>query len=142
MMSISFFDLCRWFILGQAVFVAVATALIWVRYIMLALRNPSQPKLWHIITISASYLGAITYIGLSTIERFGQPFSWRLGVAGFVFIAGDAGLCFMLAHLYAQRTYKHELRERLIREEIATTVANTTATEENTAAIEAARNDT
>ena len=121
-MSIHFLDWCRWFIIAQAGFVG-------------AIHQETNPRLWHIVTISASYTGAVVYVAISTVERFGQPLGWRLPLAAFVFIAGDAGLCFMLTHLYSRRVYAKAVRDRLIREEIKTTQANTEATEKNTKAL-------
>lgn len=133
--TIQFLDWCRLFLLAQAGFVGCAAVVIWVKYAIRSFREPTQPMLWHVIAISVSYFAAICYLAVSTVERFGQPLGWRLPLAGFVFISGDAGLCFMLTHLYSHRVYAKQVRERLIREEIIVTRANTKATEENTEAI-------
>lgn len=134
--TLQFLDWCRYFILAQAAFVVLASVVIWVKYAIRAVRDSKQPMVWHVITISASYIGAVCYIAMVTSDRLGMAFTWRLPLAGFVFVSGDAGLCFMLTHLYSHRVYAKTIRERLLRQEIAVTQANTEATDKNTAAMQ------
>lgn len=133
--TIELLDWCRWFLLAQAGFVGAASIVIWVKYALKVLQESAQPRLWHIVLISSSYICGTAIIADVMWERIGQPFSWRLPAIGYFFVAGDAGLCFMLAHIYSHRVYAKGLRERLIQQEIDVTLANTAATNKNTEAL-------
>lgn len=134
-MTIAHLDFFRWFCIIQALIVCCASFMICLRYGFKLGQNPKNVLFWHVVLVSISYVGAIGYIMITKIERLGQPFSWRLPLAAFVFMSGDAGLCFMLAHIYSYRVYAKNTRDRLIQEEMAVTEANTRATEKNTEAI-------
>lgn len=133
--TIRLLDWCRWFFLAQAGFVGVASVVIWIKYAIKVGRDTASPHVWHIVTISASYIGAICYIAIATSQMLGHPVTWRFPLAGFIFVSGDAGLCFMLSHLYSHRVYAKTVRERLLQKEIEVTLANTAATAKNTEAL-------
>jgi hypothetical protein len=105
-------DFFRWFILCQAGFVFLASALVFVRYGWMLKRTSKQSLPWHVALISLSYMAATGFIGREIYERFGTQTTWRTPAAAFVFICGDLALCFLLTHIYSHRTYADKIRRQ------------------------------
>ncbi len=103
----------RGFIFTQAAFVFLMTIAIVIRYAMkLALTKQEDRALpWHIMLISLSYLAAVVFICIELRMRWGLPMTYRVPLAAFIFILGDAALIFMLSHLFMQRKMLGEIHD-------------------------------
>lgn len=98
-------DFWRYVAFGQAMFVALLTLFIIVRYTYLIKKTPSKDRAlpFHIICISSSYL-TLTIAALFELRlRLGLPYTWRTPTYLAAFTIGDIGLIFMLIHLAVKR---------------------------------------
>jgi hypothetical protein len=114
MSDIVFLNFLRIVCAVQAVFVAVATAVIVWRYIPLVKVATDRPKrllAWHIIGIGSSYIAAIVCLCVDMLVRYGYGMTWRLPLDFFVFTSGDAALCLMIWRLLIMRRF-YQLTER------------------------------
>lgn len=108
-------DFCRWFAACQGGFVILASIIVFAKYSRVAIASRSKRSLpWHVALISFSYIICTVFIGLELIGRVGNPWTYRIPLAGVAFVLGDAALCFLLTHLFAKRNYADKLRERLV----------------------------
>ncbi len=106
-------NIIRGFIFTQGAFVFIITIAIVIRYAMkLALTKQEDRALpWHIMLISLSYLTAVIFICIELRMRWGLPMTYRVPLAAFIFILGDAALIFMLSHLFVQRKMVDEIHD-------------------------------
>lgn len=108
MNDIVFLNFLRIVCTVQAVFVAMTTILIVLKYIPILRSATDRPKrllAWHIVGIGISYTAAIIGLCIDMLVRYDLGMTWRLPLDFFVFTTGDAALCIMLWRLLIMRRF-------------------------------------
>jgi hypothetical protein len=88
----------RWFVMFEGGLVIALCVIIFTIYARSFARGVARPLHLHILAISVSHIGLTFFAGKEVYAHLGEPLTWRIPSALFLFGLSDYALAQMLRH--------------------------------------------